>query len=1186
MKFLKKLAIACCALSLSTGAMAADNGILAFPGAEGFGRFTTGGRGGEIYHVTNLNDSGTGSLRDAVSKPNRIVVFDVSGVIELKSVLVFSSNLTVLGQTAPGEGIQVYGNRVSFSNANNTIIRYIRFRMGIKGDNGKDAAGVASGHDMIFDHLSVLWGRDENFSISSNSKGTGPQNITVQNSIIGQGLQSHSCGGLIQTDGGVTLYRNLYIENKTRNPKVKGLNQYVNNVVYNWGDGGCYIMSDSEGDSWADIQNNYFMRGPWNGATKPFSRGKQGFRFYGAGNYYDDNKDGILNGYLMPVEEMLGTQSDGSQSIYLESIDAVNATIDEFNAANADKIAAGTQIEVQHITPIQNMMTAEESYAWILENVGPTLPVRDEVDQYIIDELASYGSKGTKNGISSESQLPHRGTGTISGGVKPLDTDGDGIPDSWETANGLNPNDASDAAKIDPATGYAWIELYANSITEAFPYIKKPIKFAIGTPSKTSLSLSWDVNKNTEHGFVIEVSTDGGLTFTEVATAPAGATTAELTTLQPMTAYQIRLRATDGKRLYSDYTDTLSFETSGDPTVPFASELIFPANGAKEGIANGINFTWKNDRKAYGGDVTYSLFLGTDAENLTEAVSGLTATEWNCTTLEANKTYYWRVDATNSLGTTPSEVFSFTTTAGGVLFYTDFHTCPASYAEKFGSRTDNPNVFNAANQRVEFDGMVIGSGSNAIRVVAMSGCFSEDLNENYGPASEEDRGATAKALQFYTTKAGGYIETPEVQGPCVLTVYFGNTGSSQQTVKIVTIAGGEESTESYAIGAKKRIFKYTKTYTNAGAVKFRIDANGKKFNINDILVERYIAPEGDQPLELTSGEQNNSIDYTDGNISLGFNQEVKYNGGATISGIKSYEDITIAAGGTRMTVSYEALDANSEYVVNFPAGALTDAGGEKSFVGEVKLTTGDFPRAKQSGETHWGKAIKTLPVNFAPFNTVAPFETVGGLVQTSQNDYPHWCYTAGGSNAGEVTADHVTFRSASSNDKVMAYFDGTAKKIYLEVSASEGSACRLKIQETRNADIAPTWRTIRVLSQDELPFKGELELNPESRFVKIVPASVSGDVTLNAFRISDADGNFGPDFSGIADIIASDLRVSTTAGGIRVSGLAAGIRVNVYDIAGRTVASAVSDGSDTELALAKGGFYLVNAAGKTFKIRF
>ena len=155
----------------------------------------------------------------------------------------------------------------------------------------------------------------------------------------------------------------------------------------------------------------------------------------------------------------------------------------------------------------------------------------------------------------------------------------------------------------------------------------------------------------------------------------------------------------------------------------------------------------------------------------------------------------------------------------------------------------------------------------------------------------------------------------------------------------------------------------------------------------------------------------------------------------------------------------------------------------------------------------------------------------------------------------------------------MAYFDGTAKKIYLEVSANEGSACRLKIRGDPQRRHRTHRRTIRVLSRDELPFKGELELNPESRFVKIVPASVSGDVTLNAFRISDADGNFGPDFSGIAGIIASDLRVSTTAGGIRVSGLAAGIRVNVYDIAGRTVASAVSDGSDTELALAKGGFY-------------
>ncbi|MDE5826050.1 MAG: Por secretion system protein, partial [Duncaniella sp.] len=205
MKLFNKFALGCGLLGMSLTAIAADGGLLAFPGAEGFGRFTTGGRGGEIYHVTNLNDAGPGSLRDAVSKEGRIIVFDVSGVIELKSALVFKGNNTILGQTAPGEGIQVYGDRVSFSNATNLIVRNMRFRMGVGGTNGADACGVANGTDMIFDHLSVLWGRDENFSVSWDNKNTRPANITIQNSIIGQGLQSHSCGGLIQTIGGVTL---------------------------------------------------------------------------------------------------------------------------------------------------------------------------------------------------------------------------------------------------------------------------------------------------------------------------------------------------------------------------------------------------------------------------------------------------------------------------------------------------------------------------------------------------------------------------------------------------------------------------------------------------------------------------------------------------------------------------------------------------------------------------------------------------------------------------------------------------------------------------------------------------------------------------------------------------------------------------------------------------------------------
>lgn len=1114
MKLFNKFALGCGLIGLSFGASAADGQLLAFPGAEGFGRFTTGGRGGEIYHVTNLNDSGTGSLRDAVSKGGRIIVFDVSGVIELKSALVFKGNNTILGQTAPGEGVQVYGDRISFSNASNLIVRHMRFRMGITGTSGADACGVANGTDMIFDHLSVLWGRDENFSVSWDNKNTRPANITIQNSIIGQGLQSHSCGGLIQTIGGVTLYRNLYVENKTRNPKVKGLNQFVNNVVYNWGDGGGYIMSDSEGDSWADIENNYFVKGPWNGSTDPFVRGIKTFRYFGAGNYYDENKDGVLNGHLMTEDEMRGAQNGTAPySTLFPSLDALNANITEYNATATEQI--------QLIPEIAGKMTAEEAYAWMLTSVGPVLPVRDEVDQYLIDEIATYGKAGTKNGINSEAQLPHKGKGVLSGGVKPLDTDGDAIPDEWEIANSLNPNDPSDAVAIDPATGYAWIEVYANSIVEAYPYIKKPISLAVTNQGKETLALSWNVNKNTTQGFVIEVSTDG-TTFAEVATAAAGATTAEVSGLTPATKYWVRVRATDGKGLYSNYTDTLVTETIDDPSLPKPAVNPFPAQGGKEGVASGLTFTWEDNVKTYGGDVYYTLYLGESREAMEAVAKDLKVTQWSTNDLLPAKTYYWRVDSRNDLGTTEGNVWSFTTTAGGVLFYTDFTTTPVEYAEKYGSLTGNTDIFKkgSKNDSMTFNGMVIGVGATSSRVVAMPGCFSEDTTKDYGPASDDDRGATANCIQFIN--GSEYVTTPVVTGPCVITYYLGNPSTSQQTVKLYTIAGGNETSQDLVLGAKKRIFKFTSTYTNGGEVQFRLESNGKKIDVNDILIERYIVPEGEEPLELTAGSLDNNVEYTDGSITLTFNQEVKYDGSAAIDGIHQFENITVGVSGTKLNIAYEALDANSTYTVKLPEGALTNVAGDKSFIGEIKIATKNFPREKTAGETHWGKAAKTLPLNFAPFNETAPFETEGSLVQTSKNDYPHWCQVGGGTTAGEIEADHVAFRSSSSSDKVMAYFAGEAKKMYVEVDAAEGTSVRLKIQETRNADIAPTWRTIRILTEKDLPFKGEIDLNPVSRFIKITPASVSGTVYLNAFRISDATGNFGEDFSGITDIIADD----------------------------------------------------------------
>lgn len=243
---------------ISVFALPAQAQLLSFPGAQGFGRFATGARGGTVYHVTNANDTGAGSFRDAVSVANRTVVFDISGVIRINSLISVANNVTIAGQTAPGGGVTIYGHRLSYTDANNSITRFLRVRMGINGD-GNDTITIASGHDMIFDHLSVSWGQDETFSIS----GSDPSNISIQSTMISQGLQTHSAGGLIQTVGGVSILRSFYIDNHTRNPKVKGVNEYVNNVVYNW-ESDAYIQGDSTSPSYANAINNYFINGPLN----------------------------------------------------------------------------------------------------------------------------------------------------------------------------------------------------------------------------------------------------------------------------------------------------------------------------------------------------------------------------------------------------------------------------------------------------------------------------------------------------------------------------------------------------------------------------------------------------------------------------------------------------------------------------------------------------------------------------------------------------------------------------------------------------------------------------------------------------------------------------------------------------------------------------------------------------------
>ena len=493
---------------------------LAFPGDQGWGRFATGGRGGTVYHVTNLNDSGTGSLRDAVSKPNRIVVFDVAGVIRISSCIVFSNNLYVAGQTAPGEGVTVYGNRVSFSGANNTIVRYMRFRMGRSGDSGKDAAGLANGTNMIFDHCSFSWGRDETFSINPDGKGTPPQNITLQHCIVGQGLMDHSAGGLMQADD-ISLIGNLLCDNNTRNFKVKGRNQYANNMVYNWKDGAYIMGGDSEGSFEVNIQSNLFINGP-SGGGDAFTGANSDFHCYVTDNWQDSNRDGV------------------------------------FNPSQVTKYSAATVVSSPYNYPALTLNSGQSLLTTNLPTVGASLPYRDPVDCYMVDEVLSYGTKGAL--IANEETLA---CGTPSSwsvftGTKKTDSDNDGMPDTWEQSNGTDPN-VNDAMTI-ASNGYANIENYINSITSNNRdfFLRIPVGLELTKAATQSLTVSWRDYTEGESGFAVEVKGSGS--YTEAGRTSANATSYTITGLQPGTRYTVRVRAFSGSQ-YSGYTSEVSMST-------------------------------------------------------------------------------------------------------------------------------------------------------------------------------------------------------------------------------------------------------------------------------------------------------------------------------------------------------------------------------------------------------------------------------------------------------------------------------------------------------------------------------------------------------------------------------------------------------------------------------------------------
>ncbi len=452
--------------------------IPAFPGAEGGGKFSFGGRGGKVLVVTNLNDDGPGSLRWACEQGGaRIVVFNVAGIIRIKTpIIIRAPYITIQGQTAPGDGVCVAGESF-WLNTHDVIIRYMRFRRGETWVGRRDDAigGNPIGNIMI-DHVSASWGLDENMSMYRHmyNDSTGKiedkfptVNITIQNSIFSEALDTwnHAFGSTLGGEN-CTFMRNLWANNAGRNPSIgwNGVFNFANNVIFNWVhrsiDGGDYRAQ-------YNIINNYFQPGPatpknnvGHRILKPESgRSKLKYKVYGRayvnGNVMEGHPEITSNNWNggVQVEEMKGTGEYTTNIKWPKPLPM----------------------------PAITLLNANDAKKYVLANAGATLPKRDAVDERIVKQVATGKIEAAPNVQLPETQFKHRrlpidsykqgiitDPSQVGGypdykGTAYKDSDNDGMPDEYEIKNKLNPNDAADAAKI-TKSGYSNIEVYLSSV--------------------------------------------------------------------------------------------------------------------------------------------------------------------------------------------------------------------------------------------------------------------------------------------------------------------------------------------------------------------------------------------------------------------------------------------------------------------------------------------------------------------------------------------------------------------------------------------------------------------------------------------------------------------------------------------------------------------------------------------------
>jgi len=456
--------------------------IPAFPGAEGGGKYSFGGRGGRVIVVTSLADDGPGTLRNACEQGGaRTIVFNVAGIIHLKTPLIIRAPyITIAGQTAPGDGVCIAGETV-WINTHDVIIRYMRFRRGETNVGRRDDAigGNPVGNIMI-DHVSASWGLDENMSIYRHmyNDSTGKQevklgtvNITIQNSIFSECLDTwnHAFGSTLGGEN-CSFMRNLWADNTGRNPSIgwNGVFNFVNNVVFNWvhrsTDGGDYTAM-------YNIINNYYKPGPATQKNNPVGHrilkpesGRSKLDHLVFGRAY-------VHGNIMDGNEKV-TQNNWNGGVQVEEL------------PDAGKYEADMKWNKPLPMPALTILPTKEAYQYVLDNAGATLPERDAVDKRIVEQVRT-GKIAYKEDVKLPStQFKHRrlpidsykegiitDISQVGGypnykGTPYKDADNDGMPDDYEQKHGLNPRNAADASLTNNKTGYTNIEDYLNSVVE------------------------------------------------------------------------------------------------------------------------------------------------------------------------------------------------------------------------------------------------------------------------------------------------------------------------------------------------------------------------------------------------------------------------------------------------------------------------------------------------------------------------------------------------------------------------------------------------------------------------------------------------------------------------------------------------------------------------------------------------